>query len=167
MDHQQAANEDNWYAMAFRHETAHAQEWRVHAERHLDVCMTGFRSYALQNSTQIFLCGHAAATVYYQTKWTPRARWLAQILAKGTIYPKRVPCTDICEDLVEHLPYFTRNHFKFESSARMDLLARSPVSNSIQNLLRGKICQALRSQGLAKNQRELHKASSNDAMACS
>ena len=139
MDHRQAANEDNWYAMAFRYETAHAQEWRAYAKRDLDLCMTGLISYALRNPTHVLLCGHATAPVYYQTRPTPRARWLAQILAKGTIYPKRVPCTDICEDLVEHLPYFTRNHFKFESSARMDLLARSPVSHSIQNLLTGKI----------------------------
>ena len=35
MDHQQAADEIHWYAMAFRYETAHAQEWRAHAKRDL------------------------------------------------------------------------------------------------------------------------------------
>ena len=91
---------------------AHAQEQRDQAKRDLDVCMTGLISYALQNSTHILLCGHATVTVYCQTKPTPRPRWLAQVLAKGTNHPKHVACTDICEDLVGHLPYFTREYFE-------------------------------------------------------
>ena len=158
MDHRQAANEDNWYAMAFRYETAHAQEWRAHAKRDLDVCMTGLISYALQNSTHVLLCGHATATVYYQTKPTPRPRWLAQILARGTIYPEHVASTGICEDLVGHLPYFTRG--SFGSAAGVELY---PKPSKRQNSRLLKHSAPRLDEARAKNQKERYMASPNCA----
>ena len=139
MDRFQAVDEDNWYAMAFRYGTSHAQEWRSLAKRDLDISMAGLIAYALQNSTHIILSGHGRSPVYYQPHPAPCPQWLARILATGSFLPELNGPDDVCGDPVEHLPHFTREYFRRKASAQMDLLVRPLVNDLVPVLLRGRV----------------------------
>lgn len=139
IDRHQVANEDNWYVMAFQYETWHARDWRSHAERDLDTCISGLIAYGLQNSSHMLLSGYATRAMYYKIKPSPRPYWLAQMVAKHTIHPEHITFTDIWEDLVRHMPHFAREHFERISSAQIELLVRPLALDSILILLRGKV----------------------------